>query len=51
MEKCHVILGQESEQRTNLLDIGLGFLWSRKKTGYKTVGVAALARRKKTIPA
>jgi sarcosine oxidase subunit alpha len=47
MEKCHVILGQESEQRTNLLDIGLGFLWSRKKTGYKTVGVAALAQAEK----
>ncbi len=44
MEKCHVILGQESEQRTNLLDIGMGFLWARKKTGYKTVGVAALAQ-------
>ncbi len=47
MEKCHVILGQESEQRTNLLDIGMGFLWSRKKTGYKTVGVAALAQAEK----
>ena len=31
MEKCHIILGQESEQRTNLLDVGLGFLWNRKK--------------------
>ena len=31
MEKGHVILGQESEQRTNLLDLGLGFLWARNK--------------------
>ncbi len=42
MEKCHIILGQESEQRTNLLDIGLGFLWSRSKTDAKTVGAVAL---------
>lgn len=31
LEKGHVILGQESEQRTNLLDLGLGFLWARDK--------------------
>jgi sarcosine oxidase, subunit alpha len=42
MEKCHIILGQESEQRTNLLDVGLGFLWNRKKTEWKTVGAVAL---------
>jgi len=42
MEKCHIILGQESEQRTNLLDIGLGFLWDRNKTECKTVGAVAL---------
>jgi len=42
MEKCHVILGVESEQRTNLLDLGLGFLWDRTKTEAKTVGAAAL---------
>jgi sarcosine oxidase subunit alpha len=42
MEKCHIILGVESEQRTNLLDLGLGFLWDRKKTGTKTVGTVAL---------
>ena len=42
MEKCHVILGSESEQRTNLLDINMGFLWDRKKTGFKTVGTVAL---------
>jgi sarcosine oxidase, subunit alpha len=42
MEKCHVILGQESEQRTNLLDVGLGFLWDRKKTDARTVGAVAL---------
>jgi len=42
LEKCHIILGQESEQRTNLLDVGLGFLWDRKKTDAKTVGAVAL---------
>ena len=42
MEKCHIILGQESEQRTNLLDVGLGFLWDRNKADAKTVGAAAL---------
>jgi sarcosine oxidase subunit alpha len=49
MEKCHIILGQESEQRTNLLDVGLGFLWSRKKTGTKTVGAVALRQAEKDI--
>lgn len=42
MEKGHVILGQESEQRTNLLDLGLGFLWDRNKPDAKTVGAVAL---------
>jgi sarcosine oxidase, subunit alpha len=42
MEKCHIILGQESEQRTNLLDVGLGFLWERNKADAKTVGAVAL---------
>ncbi len=42
MEKCHIILGQESEQRTNLLDVGLGFLWARKLTEWKKVGAVAL---------
>ena len=42
MEKGHIILGQESEQRTNLLDLGLGFLWDRTKSNAKTVGAVAL---------
>ncbi|MEW5724742.1 MAG: FAD-dependent oxidoreductase [Thermodesulfobacteriota bacterium] len=42
LEKGHIILGQESEQRTNLLDLGLGFLWDRSKSGAKTVGAVAL---------
>lgn len=42
MEKGHIILGVESEQRTNLIDLGLGFLWDRSKTGARTVGAAAL---------
>jgi sarcosine oxidase subunit alpha len=47
MEKCHLILGQESEQRTNLLDVGLGFLWDRKKSECKTVGAVALRQAEK----
>jgi len=47
MEKCHIILGQESEQRTNLLDVGLGFLWDRKKTDANTVGAVALRQAEK----
>ena len=49
MEKGHIILGQESEQRTNLLDLGLGFLWDRKKSDAKTVGAVAL-RQAETDP-
>jgi sarcosine oxidase subunit alpha len=47
MEKCHIILGQESEQRTNLLDVGLGFLWDRTKARAKTVGAVALRQAEK----
>jgi sarcosine oxidase subunit alpha len=42
MEKCHLIIGSESEQRTTLHDVGLSFLWDRHKTEAKTVGAAAL---------
>ncbi|MFO8084533.1 MAG: 2Fe-2S iron-sulfur cluster-binding protein [Desulfobacterales bacterium] len=42
MEKGHVIIGSESEQRTTLHDLGLGFLWYRKKPEAKTVGAFAL---------
>jgi len=42
LEKCHVIIGSESEQRTTLHDVGLGFLWCRKKLEAKTVGVISL---------
>jgi sarcosine oxidase subunit alpha len=47
MEKGHIIVGQESEQRTNLLDVGLGFLWDRTKIDAKTVGAAALRQAEK----
>jgi len=47
MEKCHIILGAESEQRTNLLDVGLGFLWDRNKAEAKTVGAVALRQAEK----
>ncbi len=47
MEKGHVILGSESEQRTTLHDIGLGFLWHRGKPEAKTVGASALAHTEK----
>jgi sarcosine oxidase subunit alpha len=42
LEKCHVIIGSESEQRTTLHDVGLGFLWHRDKPWAKTVGDVAL---------
>jgi len=42
MEKGHIILGQESEQRTNLLDMGLGFLWDRQNAAAKKIGAVAL---------
>ncbi len=42
MEKGHLIVGSETEQRTTLHDVGLGFLWSRKKGEAKTVGAVAL---------
>jgi sarcosine oxidase subunit alpha len=42
MEKGHIIIGAESEIRTTLHDVGLGFLWSRNKPEAKTVGAVAL---------
>ncbi len=42
LEKCHLIIGSESEQRTTLHDVGLGFLWCRHKPEARTVGDAAL---------
>ncbi|HDI59071.1 MAG TPA: FAD-dependent oxidoreductase [Desulfobacteraceae bacterium] len=42
LEKGHVIIGSESEQRTTLHDVGLGFLWHRDKPWARTVGDAAL---------
>ncbi len=47
MEKCHLIIGSESEQRTTLHDVGLGFLWSRHKPQAKTVGAMALKQTEK----
>jgi len=47
MEKGHVIIGSESEQRTTLHDVGLGFLWSRNKPEARTVGAVALKQTEK----
>jgi sarcosine oxidase subunit alpha len=47
MEKGHIIIGAESEIRTTLHDVGLGFLWSRKKPDAKTVGSVALQQTEK----
>jgi len=49
MEKCHIILGSESEQRTNLLDLGLGYLWDRNKSEAKTVGAIALKQAENDV--
>ena len=43
LEKGHIIIGQESEQRVNLLDLGLGFLWDRNDTASKKIGAPALS--------
>jgi sarcosine oxidase, subunit alpha len=42
LDKAHIIIGSESEQRTTLHDLGLGFLWQRHKPEARTVGDAAL---------
>ena len=42
LEKGHLIIGSESEQRTTLHDVGLGFLWDLKPSA-KTVGAVALS--------
>ncbi|MBF0224382.1 MAG: (2Fe-2S)-binding protein [Desulfobacterales bacterium] len=42
LEKGHIIIGQESEIRTTLHDLGLGVLWYKNKSDAKTVGYFAL---------
>ena len=42
LEKGHVIIGQESEIRTTLHDLGMGFAWYRGKPEAKTVGAPSL---------
>jgi len=42
IERGHVIIGDETELRTTLLDLGLGYLWDKNKSGTKTVGAPAL---------
>ncbi|MBW2367372.1 MAG: (2Fe-2S)-binding protein [Deltaproteobacteria bacterium] len=42
LEKGHVIIGLDSEIRTTLCDVGLGFLWSRKKKDADAIGIPAL---------
>jgi sarcosine oxidase subunit alpha len=45
MQKGHVIIGQESEIRTTLHDLGMGGFWY-KKPAAKTVGAVALKQTK-----
>lgn len=47
LEKGHIIIGSETEQRTTLHDVGLGFLWSPKKRAANTVGSTALKQTEK----
>jgi sarcosine oxidase subunit alpha len=42
LEKGHIIIGVESEIRTTLHDLGMGFLWERHKPEAKTIGAFAL---------
>ena len=42
LEKAHIIIGQETESRVNLLDVGMGHVWAKKDTKNKKVGAYAL---------
>ena len=42
LEKGHILIGQDTEIRVTLHDLGLGFLWDRKKKEARTVGAPAL---------
>ena len=42
MEKGHIIIGLETEQNTNLLDLGLGFLWDQNDETNQKTGSPAL---------
>ncbi len=44
LERGHVAMERESEQRTTLHDLGLGRLWDRNKRDSNTVGAFALRR-------
>jgi sarcosine oxidase subunit alpha len=47
LEKGHIIIGVESEIRTTLHDLGMGFLWDRHKPQAKTIGAFALKETEK----
>ena len=47
LERGHLIIGEDTELRTTLLDVGLGFLWDRDKAGFKTTGITALRHTEK----
>jgi len=42
LEKGHILIGQDTEIRVTLHDLGLGFLWHREKREARTVGAPAL---------
>lgn len=42
LEKSHIIIGQETESRVNLLDVGMGFAWAKDDTQNRKVGSYAL---------
>lgn len=42
LEKGHVIIGQETEQRVNLRDLGMSFLWAKNDTESGKIGAPAL---------
>ncbi len=44
LERGHIAMEWESEQRTTLHDLGLGRLWDRSKRDSNTVGAFALSR-------
>ena len=42
LEKGHILIGQDTEIRVTLHDLGLGFLWQRDRKQARTVGAPAL---------
>ena len=49
LEKAHIIIGQESESRVNLLDVGMGYVLAENDKENKKVGAYALKIAKNQV--